>query len=165
MWIMHKNRIIFKQINCDLDSIIIGPDVASNFKIRHPQKLFIDQGSVINGDCYINALGEVKIGKYCHLGKGLTIFSSNHNYDSNQSIPYDAQNIDKPVTIKDFVWCGANVTIVPGVTVGEGAVIGAGAVVTKDVPDYAVVGGNPTKILKYRNIDLFKKLKEEKRFY
>jgi acetyltransferase-like isoleucine patch superfamily enzyme len=95
----------------------------------------------------------------------LTIFFSNHNYNSALSIPYDAMNVEKPVIIKDFVWCGVNVTIVPGVTVEEGAVIGAGSVVTKDVPDYAIIGGNPAKILKYRDIELFKKLKEEKKFY
>lgn len=73
--------------------------------------------------------------------------------------------IKKPVIIKDFVWCGANVTITPGVTIGEGAIIGAGSVVTKDVPDYAIVGGNPAKIIKYRNIELFKKLRDEKKWY
>ncbi len=56
----------------------------------------------------------------------------------------------KPVTIKHDVWVGANVLILGGVTVGNGAVIAAGAVVTKDVPDYAIVGGVPAKIIKYR---------------
>ena len=50
----------------------------------------------------------------------------------------------------------------PGVTIGKGAVIGAGAVVAKDVPDYAVVVGNPAKIVKYRNKDIFEKLYNEK---
>jgi maltose O-acetyltransferase len=54
---------------------------------------------------------------------------------------------------------------VPGITIGEGVVIGAGSVVTKDVPDYAIIGGNPAKILKYRDIEMFKKLKEEKKYY
>jgi acetyltransferase-like isoleucine patch superfamily enzyme len=61
--------------------------------------------------------------------------------------------------IKDFVWCGSNVTIAPGVTIGEGVVIGTGAVITKDIPDYAVVGGNPAKIIKYRDIKQFQKCK------
>ncbi len=71
----------------------------------------------------------------------------------------------KPVTIADNVWIGCRATIVPGVTINEGAVIASGAVVTKDVPKGAVVGGNPAKVLKYRNMEYYEKLKEQKSFY
>jgi len=54
------------------------------------------------------------------------------------------------VIIENDVWIGANSVIMPGVKVGNGAIIGANAVVTKDVPDYAIVGGVPAKIIKYR---------------
>lgn len=129
----------------------------SNFKI-HPS-------SHLKSDTFIECSGGVKIGRYFHVGRGLTIFSTNHNYDQTTMIPYDEISIPKPVTIGDFVWCGSNVTIVPGVSIGEGAVIGAGAVVTKDVPNYAVVGGNPAKIIKFRNEKIFKILKDNKKWY
>lgn len=58
--------------------------------------------------------------------------------------------IAKPVIICDDVWVGANSVILPGITIGKGAVVGAGSVVTKDVPAYAIVMGNPAKIKKYR---------------
>lgn len=152
-------------VNCDIKAIIIGPDCNSNFIINSPERLSIGKGTVINGYCYINAYGGVNIGQYCHIGKGLTIFSHNHNYQSSKYIPYDEIVIVRPVNIKDFVWCGSNVTIVPGVTICEGAVIGSGAVVTKDVPKCAIVGGNPAKVIKYRDVVLFEKLKSEGKFY
>ncbi|GET45287.1 acyltransferase [Capnocytophaga felis] len=129
------------------------------------KKFKIDATSHLKSDTLIECSGGVEIGAYFHTGRGLTIFSTNHNYESNSSIPYDEEDIIKSVTIKDFVWIGSNVTIVPGVTIGEGAVVGAGSVVTKNIPDCAVVGGNPAKILKYRNKDLFYELKKQGKFY
>lgn len=55
----------------------------------------------------------------------------------------------KPVVIKNKAWIGFNAIILKGVTIGEGAIVAAGSVVTKDVPDYAVVAGNPARIVKY----------------
>lgn len=125
----------------------------------------IDETSHLKSDTFIDYSGGVFIGKYFHTGRGLTVFSSNHNYDKPSSIPFDDIDICKPVTIQDFVWCGTNVTIVPGVCIGEGAVIAAGAVVTRDVPKLAVVGGNPASIIKYREQSVFEKLKKEKKYY
>ena len=71
----------------------------------------------------------------------------------------------KEVVIGNWVWCGANVTIVPGVHIGDGAVIGSGAVVTKNVPECAVVAGNPAKIVKFRSKEQFYRLKQEGKFF
>ena len=62
----------------------------------------------------------VEIGKYCHIAKGLTIYSHNHNWKSEEYIPYDDANIKKPVVIGDCVWIGCNVTIAPGAKIGDG---------------------------------------------
>jgi acetyltransferase-like isoleucine patch superfamily enzyme len=57
----------------------------------------------------------------------------------------------KKITIEDDVWIGANVTVLKGINIGTGAVVAAGSVVTKDVPNFAIVAGNPAKVIKIRN--------------
>ncbi len=133
-------------------------------KARGDGEFHIGKGSHLKSDSYIEYMGGVTIGDYFHTGRGLTIFSSNHNYEYEGAIPYGGEDILKEVVIGNWVWCGANVTIVPGVHIGDGAVIGSGAVVTKDVPECAVVGGNPAKVIKYRNKEQFYKLKAEGRY-
>lgn len=125
----------------------------------------IDPTSHLKSDTCIEASGGVYIGRYFHPGRGLTIYSTNHNYAEGKRIPYDEVEIKSPVVIGDFVWCGANVTIVPGVTIGEGAVIGAGSVVTRDVPPMAVIGGNPAHVIKYRDVKHYEELKAHGAFY
>lgn len=134
-------------------------------EIGNAQNFKIDETSHLKSGTFIEAQGGVTIGRYFHVGRGLTIFSGNHDYESSESIPYGSKSILKPVVIEDFVWCGANVTILPGVKIGEGAIIGAGSIVVKDVPKYAVVAGNPAKVLKYRNIEQFEKLKKQGKFF
>lgn len=151
-----------KASGCKINYVGQGP---GGIQIANSHKFKIHETSHLKSNTFIECQGGVEIGRYFHPGRGLTIFSGNHDYNSKDYIPYGPTSILKPVVIKDFVWCGSNVTICPGVTIGEGAVIGAGAVVTKDVPDYAVVGGNPAKVLKYRDIEVFKDLKEKGRFF
>lgn len=102
----------------------------------------------------------VTIGKYCSIAYGATIIASGeHNYRRVANYPFAARlngNIDLDtlskgsVHIGNDVWLGANSTVLSGVTVGDGAVVAAGAVVTRSVPAYAIVGGVPARIIKYR---------------
>lgn len=91
------------------------------------------------------------IGASVLMGPNVTIITQNHKHD-RVDIPIRLQGYEliKPVTINDDVWIGRNVLIMPGVTIGSGTIIAAGAVVTKDVPEYTIVGGVPARILKYR---------------
>lgn len=86
------------------------------------------------------------------MGPWCIIYTRNHAF-SRTDIPMREQGMQdfKPVSIGNDVWIGSRVTITSGVKIGNGCIIGTGSVVTKDVPDFAVVGGNPAKILKYRN--------------
>jgi acetyltransferase-like isoleucine patch superfamily enzyme len=128
-------------------------------------KFSIDETSYIKSGSYIECSGGVTIGKYCHLSRGVTIFSTTHEYDERPKIPYDEILTPRPVVIKDFVWVGSHAIILGGVTIGEGVIIGAGSLVFKDVPDYSVVMGNPCRAVAHRNVEHFKRLKEEGKFF
>lgn len=93
-------------------------------------------------------IGPVCIGSHVHLAQGITVTALNHRYEDKKR-RIDEQGVStQPVVISDDVWIGANAVILPGVTIGRHAVVAAGAVVTKDVPDYCMVGGVPAKIIK-----------------
>lgn len=110
-------------------------------------------GDVVIGDktrigLHCTIIGPVTIGNNVNLAQGIVVTALNHNFtDCTKRI--DEQGIStKEVTIGNDVWIGANATILPGVTIGRHCVVAAGSVVTKDVPDYTVVGGVPARIMK-----------------
>ena len=93
------------------------------------------------------------IGNFCSIGNLCTIGAQKHPTQYLTSFPFDeilALSEPKATIIGSDVWIGCNSVVMMGVTVGHGAVIGAGAVVTKDVPPYAIVVGNPASLLRYR---------------
>ncbi len=108
--------------------------------------------------------GEVHFGDNFHSGVECMIINQNHNYDHGTAIPYDDTFELKKIAIEDNVWFGNRVTVVGNVTIGEGSIVAAGAVVTKDVPKCAIVGGNPAKVIKYRDIEHYELLKSEGKF-
>ena len=94
--------------------------------------------------------GPLEIGDDVMMAPGVTIVTQNHE-TSDLTRPMRLQTAPKhKVTIGNDVWIGANVIILPGITIGNGCIIAGGAVVTHNVPDYAVVGGNPARIIKDR---------------
>ena len=97
--------------------------------------------------------GKCIMGKDVMMGAECIIYSWNHKVD-DLSRPMRGQGFaeEKPVVIGDDVWIGGRVIILPGVHVGSHSIIGAGAVVTKDVPEWAVVAGNPAVVKKYRKM-------------
>jgi acetyltransferase-like isoleucine patch superfamily enzyme len=102
-----------------------------------------------------------RIGRYASIGPGVAAYRRNHPLERLSLHPYfyrpdhganDAADVHtSPLDIGADAWLGANTLILPGCRrIGHGAVVAAGAVVTKDVPEYAVVGGNPARVIRYR---------------
>lgn len=147
------NDVLLKR-NCDLladkrkKSIIIG-----NHSEVHEDCVFRVFGGYIHiGEkCSINRSGMiwgasgVTIGNKVRIGPRINITTNNHVFSDRNRPIMDQGSEFAPIVIKNDVWIGVNVTILPGVTVGEGAVIGAGAVVTKDVAPFSIVVGVPAK--------------------
>ena len=117
----------------------------------------------IGRNAEIMAEGGITIGSHVVISFSCVLWSINHRYDGD-GLPYDKARVRRPIVIQDNVWIGRNVIVGGGVTIGEGAVVAMGSVVTRDVPPLAVVGGNPARVLKFRDAELYAKNKAERRF-
>ena len=108
---------------------------------------------------------KLNIGNYCSIAEGVTfILGGEHRLDWVSTFPFNVKweqwpsaksIVGHPATKGDIilgsdVWLGHGALVLSGVKIGNGAIVGAGAVVTKDVPDFAIVGGNPAKFIKWR---------------
>jgi len=113
--------------------------------------MFIELGnfSELGSNCIIQS--NTIIGDYVIMGPDVKIYTKTHGYQAIET-PIALQSvIEEKVVIGNDVWIAANVVITPGVVIGNHVIIAAGAVVTKNIPDYAIAGGIPAKVLKYRN--------------
>lgn len=127
----------------------VGKNVNIMSNASFGRRLKIGDNSGIGRNCEV--MGDVSIGNNVMMGPDVVFYTRNHKRDSVE-IPMIQQGFDdeKPIVIGDDVWIGRRVIFLPGVHVGNGCIIGAGAVVAKDIPDYAVVVGNPAQVVKYR---------------
>jgi len=136
----------------------------------------VEVGLYTHGGCFQTGAvdAETKIGRYCSIAHGVRIVNANHplSFKGTSGLFFnpelglcDRSLVDlNPLEIGNDVWIGANAVILPEVSrIGDGAVIGAGAVVNRDVPPYAVVLGNPARVVKYRfSEEVIARLLEEK---
>jgi acetyltransferase-like isoleucine patch superfamily enzyme len=141
--------------------------------IFETEKGYIELGNNVHiGGATFICRSEITVGNDVTMAWGITIYdhdshsvmwekrkNDNHQcyddfrkYNGNNIMQKDWSHVNsKPINIKDKAWLGFDVTVLKGVTIGEGAVVGAKAVVTRDVPDWCVVAGNPARIIKYLN--------------
>ena len=113
---------------------------------------FIHMGSriIVNVGCYLSGEGGLQIEDEVLIGPGAKLLSAGHEYDHEPVSIYRHGLSYGTVTVEKGAWIGAGATILEGVTVGKGAVVGAASVVTKDVPAFSIVAGNPARVIKWR---------------
>lgn len=133
-------------------NVILTPPIS----IGNSKNVFIYEDTGINPYAHISAINaKVVIKQHCSIAEHFTIHTGNHAQvvgmfvsDINES--NKPKGYDKDVVVEQDVWIGCNVTLLAGVTIGRGGVVAAGAVVNKSTPPYAIVGGVPAKVLKFR---------------
>lgn len=158
-------RLRLRFPGCTLRSPRIASSATLGRGCRINAGVQLGPGVAVGDFTYLNdgtVVGSGTIGRFCSIGYSCGIGMHEHplGYLSTSPHLYGGQNLfgakaiwddfPRPPTIGSDVWIGSNVTILQGVTVGHGAVIAAGAVVTKDVPPYAIAGGIPARVIRYR---------------
>jgi acetyltransferase-like isoleucine patch superfamily enzyme len=111
----------------------------------HEENLIINEHNSIGQNFRCHPFGRIEIGKYCLFAADVTLVNGGHDPDT--LIPFSG-----PLTIGNGCWIGSGARICGPLTIGNNAIIGAGALVVTDIPERAIVGGVPAKILGYRNL-------------
>lgn len=140
-------------------------EVVNPAYVEYVDRIVFVGRAYIGPHAYWSAKGGITVGHNVIIGPKSIVWTYNHDYQSQISIPYGGQDIFQAVVIEDNVWIGLGVTILPGVTIGEGAVVAAGSVVVVNVPPCAVVAGNPASVRKYRDKEQYFSLKHSGQFY
>lgn len=124
-------------------------NIAKGARFGNGKDIEIGNNSGIGMDSKVP--NNIIIGEDVMMGPNVTIYGANHVFDRTD-IPMRKQGVKKspPVVIEDDVWIGSHVIIMPGLTIKKGTIIGAGAIVTKNFPEYSIIGGNPAKLIKSR---------------
>ncbi len=132
-----------------LFGVNVGSQSIINMRARiyDPRNISIGEDTIIGEGAVLDGRAALTIGSHVDIASEVMIYNSEH--DINDAT---FKAIEAPVTIEDYVFIGPRAIILPGVTIKKGAIVGAGAVVTKDVGEYAIVGGVPAKVIGERKL-------------
>lgn len=142
---------------------VAGPDTISigrDFSCARGCALYADGGGQItigdrvalNANVSLNAAisGEIRIGNHVLIGPGVLMRATNHAFSRTDVPIWQQGHVPGKIQIADDAWIGGNVTLLDGAVIGKGAIVAAGAVVNGHVPAYAIVGGVPARLLRWR---------------
>lgn len=168
---LKKIRRIYIKIKSFIFTFLVKKEAdkhGSNLKVNGYSR--VNKNTILGSNVNFNGMhimggGTVSIGDNFHSGEDCMMITSIHNYDYGNAIPYDNTYIQKEIIIEDNVWLGSRVIILGGVVIGEGAIIQAGSVVVNNIPKYAIAGGHPANVFKYRDIEHYENLKRKSKFH
>lgn len=124
-----------------------GAHIHTGTQFFDPKGVSIGKGTIIGQNAFLDGRARLKIGDFVDIASDVMIYNSEHDINSE-----DFRAIEQEVTIGDFCFIGPRAIILPGVRIGKGAVVAAGAVVTKNVDEFAIVGGVPAQVIGERNL-------------
>lgn len=158
-WKWRLNLFAYHVVNMASDRRFITVGKHTNIHpttiIRYGRNVKIGDNCLINHNNLLQPgkgpNGTITIGNYVHTGVNVMFMAFNHGFYTTDIPTKEQDYMDAPIVVEDDVWIGGGSIILSGVTIGKGAIIASGAVVNRDVPSYAIVGGVPAKVLKYRN--------------
>jgi acetyltransferase-like isoleucine patch superfamily enzyme len=141
-WVSHIPSHLIRKMFYTLSGMKIGKGSVIHMwaNFFDPEGIVIGEDTIIGDHVFLDGRAPLKIGNHVDIASSVMIYNSEHDLESN-----DFAARTESVEIGDYVFIGPRAIILPGVRVGKGAVIAAGAVVTKNVPDFAIVGGVPAK--------------------
>ncbi|MCL4389946.1 MAG: acyltransferase [Patescibacteria group bacterium] len=128
-----------------------GSVIHTYARFYQPKGISVGEDTIIGDHVFLDGRSPLKIGSHVDIASSVMIYNSEHN---SEAVDFsDPENVvEEPVSIGDYVFIGPRAIILPGVKIGRGAIVAAGAVVTKDVPDFAIVGGVPANVIGQRKV-------------
>lgn len=165
MGLFKKLKRRFTKTNSVLERLRRDNFISPSAHLSHANTLELGGNVYIGADCRFYCEGGLRIGKSTQFGRECMILTTNHNYANADWLPYDDVGILQRVEIGENCWFGVRCTILSGVKIEDGAVIAAGSVVTKSVPRCAIVGGNPARIIGWRDTNHYEQLAANNRSY
>lgn len=159
-----KRFCIRKKLH-QLGQVGLNVNIGMTTQFYFPSRISLGNHIYVGERTQFHGFGEIVVDDGVIMSDDCLIMSANHRYEGAQAVPYDGDFVCKKVHIKQNVWIGARCIILPGSEIGEGVVVSAGSVVRGKIPDFAVIAGNPAKIVKYRDENQYLQLVKDNKVY